>query len=134
MSAIRAPYTAVFNDYVRRELGFRSDLEYYILGGGITSPWNWGQTNGFANTAPNLQAAMQKNPYMKIMVAQGYFDLATPYFAADYTIANMNLDPALKKNISFEYYEAGHMMYIEKKSLKKLKDDFTKFIAESLPR
>jgi carboxypeptidase C (cathepsin A) len=134
MSAIRAPYTAVFNDYVRRELGFRSDLEYYILGGGITSPWNWGQTNGFANTAPNLQAAMQKNPYMKILVAQGYFDMATPYFAADYTIANMNLDPALKKNITFEYYEAGHMMYIEKKSLKKLKDDFAKFIADSLPR
>lgn len=132
MSAIRPPYTAVFNDYVRRELGFKTDLEYYILGGGITSPWNFGQGNSFANTSTSLQSAMQKNPYMKIFVGQGYYDMATPYFAAQYTFANMNLDPTLRKNISFEFYEAGHMMYIEKNSLKKLKDDAAKFIQSSL--
>ena len=132
MTAIRPPYTATFNDYVRRELGFKSDTEYFILGGGITSPWNWGQTNGYANTAPTLQTAMQKNPFMKIMVASGYYDMATPYYAADYTFANMNLDPTLRKNISTYYYESGHMMYIEKNSLIKLKNDFAKFMRESL--
>jgi carboxypeptidase C (cathepsin A) len=134
MSAIRPPYTAGFNDYVRKELGFKTDLEYYILGGGITAPWNFGQGNSFANTAPSLQSAMQKNPYMKIFVGQGYFDMATPYFAAQYTFANMNLDPSLRKNINFEYYEAGHMMYIEKNSLKKLKDDVTRFMQGSLAK
>ncbi|MEK7723267.1 MAG: peptidase S10 [Acidobacteriota bacterium] len=132
MSAIRPPYTATFNDYVRRELGFKSDVEYYILGGGITSPWNWGQNNGYANTAVPLQSAMQKNPFMKIFVASGYYDMATPYYATEYTFANMNLDPTLRKNISTSYYESGHMMYIEKKSLVKLKNDFAKFMQGSL--
>jgi carboxypeptidase C (cathepsin A) len=134
MTAIRPPYTATFNDYVRRELGFKSDVEYFILGGGITAPWNWGQTNGYANTAPTLQTAMQKNPYMKIMVASGYYDMATPYYATDYTFANLNLDATLRKNISTYYYESGHMMYIEKGSLIKLKNDFAKFMQGSLNR
>jgi carboxypeptidase C (cathepsin A) len=132
MTAIRPPYTATFNDYVRRELGFKSDTEYFILGGGITAPWNWGQTNGYANTAPTLQTAMQKNPYMKIMVASGYYDMATPYYATDYTFANLNVDATLRKNISTYYYESGHMMYIEKGSLIKLKNDFAKFMQGSL--
>ncbi|HEV7643897.1 MAG TPA: hypothetical protein VGO50_08165 [Pyrinomonadaceae bacterium] len=132
MSAIRPPYTAVFNDYVRRELGFKSDLEYYILGGGITSPWNWNQNNGYANTAVPLKRAMQKNPYMKIFVGCGYYDMATPYFAAEYSFASMNLDPSLRKNVSFHYYEAGHMMYIEKNSLKRLHDDAMDFVRTSL--
>lgn len=130
MSAIRPPYTATFNDYVRSELGFKNDLEYYILGGG-TGRWDWGQNNGYANTGVPLQTAMQKNPYMKIFVASGYYDMATPYFATDYTFANMGLDPTLRKNISTSYYESGHMMYIEVNSLKKLKDDFVKFIQSS---
>ncbi len=85
MNAIRPPYTATFNDYVRRDLGFRSDLEYYILGGGITAPWNYNVSQGYANTAANLQSAMQKNPFMKIFVASGFYDMATPYFATEYT-------------------------------------------------
>jgi carboxypeptidase C (cathepsin A) len=134
MSAIRPPYTATFNDYVRRELGFKSDVEYYILGGGITAPWNWNTNNGYANTTIPLQSAMQKNPFMKIMVASGYYDMATPYYATDYTMANMNLDSTLRKNISTFYYESGHMMYIEKNSLVKLKNDFAKFMQGSLQR
>lgn len=132
MNAIRPPYTAVFNNYVRADLGFKTDLEYYILGGGITAPWSYNLAQGYANTAVNLQSAMQKNPFMKIFVASGYYDMATPYFAAEYTVAAMNLDPTLRKNISFAYYEAGHMMYIEKNSLKKLKDDATIFVQNSL--
>ncbi|MEQ1646663.1 MAG: peptidase S10, partial [Pyrinomonadaceae bacterium] len=121
MNAIRPPYTAAFNDYVRRELGYKSDVEYYILGGGITAPWNYNVTNQYADTSVQMKDAMAKNPYMKILVAQGYYDMATPFYAAEYTISALNLDPALRKNVSFEYYESGHMMYIETKSLAKLK-------------
>ncbi len=132
MTAIRPPYTATFNDYVRRELNFRSDLEYYILGGGINAPWNWNTNNGYADTSMPLKSAMAKNPYMKVFVASGYYDMATPYFATEYTISAMNLDPTLRRNISFGYYEAGHMMYIEKNSLRKLKDDVAAFMRNSL--
>lgn len=128
MTAIRPPYTSTFNDYVRRDLGYKSDLEYYILGGGITSPWNWNTPTGWADTTQSLSSAMRKNPYMKVFLASGYYDMATPYFAADYTISSMNLDPALRSNISTAYYESGHMMYIEKNSLRKLKEDIAAFV------
>lgn len=134
MTAIRPPYTSTFNDYVRRELNFRSDSEYWILGGGITGQWNWNVDNAYADTSQALSSAMRKNPYMKVFVAQGYYDMATPYFAAEYSVSAMNLDPQIKRNFSFEYYEAGHMMYIEKNSLKKLKDDAAAFIQNSLKK
>jgi carboxypeptidase C (cathepsin A) len=132
MNAIRPPYTAAFNDYVRRDLGYKSDTEYFILGGGITSPWNFGNGNGYADTSIPLKDAMAKNPYMKILVAQGYYDMATPFYAAEYTVSAMNLDPQLRRNVRFTYYEAGHMMYIERNSLKKLKEDASGFIQDSL--
>jgi carboxypeptidase C (cathepsin A) len=131
MTAIRPPYTATFNDYVRRDLGFKTDLEYYILGGGV-GRWDWNQNNGYADTSGDLRSAMHRNPYMKVFVASGYYDMATPYFATEYTLSNMNLEPALRKNISVKYYEAGHMMYIELNSLRKLKKDITYFISDSL--
>lgn len=134
MNAIRPPYTSVFNDYIRRDLGFRSDLEYYILGGGITSPWNWNVDNGYADTSQRLKLAMAKNPYMKVWLAQGYYDMATPYYAAEYTVSAMNLEAELRRNVSFTYYEAGHMMYIEKKSLMQLKEDLVKFMQNSANR
>jgi len=110
MNAIRPPYTAAFNSYVRSELGYRSDVEYYILGGGISGPWNYNVTNQYADTSAALKEAMGKNPYMKIFVAQGYYDMATPFYAAEYTFSAMNLDPTLRRNVNFEYYEAGHLM------------------------
>jgi carboxypeptidase C (cathepsin A) len=134
MSAIRTPYTAAFNSYVRGDLGFKSDLEYYILGGGISSPWNWNTNNAYADTSIPLKNAMAKNPYMKIFVAQGYYDMATPFYAAEYTISALNLDSQLRRNVSIAYYEAGHMMYIEKNSLKKLKDDAAAFIQTAVRR
>ena len=132
MSAIRTPYTAAFNDYVRRDLNYKSDVEYYILGGGISTPWNWNTSNGYADTSQALSSAMRKNPYMKVFVACGYYDMATPYFAAEYSVSAMSLDPQLRQNFSFGYYEAGHMMYIEKNSLKKLKDDVSAFMHGAL--
>ncbi|MBS1793787.1 MAG: peptidase S10 [Acidobacteria bacterium] len=127
MSAIRPPYTAAFNDYVRRDLGFKSDLEYYILGGGV-GRWNYGSDNSYADTSRGLKQAMAKNPYMKIFFANGYYDMATPFAATEYTVSALSLDPQLMKNITFTYYEAGHMMYIEKTSLQKLKEDAVNFM------
>jgi carboxypeptidase C (cathepsin A) len=100
MNAIRPPYTSAFNSYVRGELGFKSDVEYYILGGGITAPWNFNVTNQYADTSISLKDAMAKNPYMKIFVAQGYYDMATPFYAAEYTFSAMNLDPSLRKTLT----------------------------------
>ena len=134
INAIRPPYTAAFNSYVRGELGYKSDLEYYILGGGITGRWNFGENNGYADTSIQMKDAMAKNPYMKILIAQGYYDMATPFFAAEYTVSAMNLDPALRRNISFEYYEAGHMMYIDVRQLRKLHDDAAAFVTRSLKK
>ncbi|MCW5970869.1 MAG: hypothetical protein KIT57_20380 [Blastocatellales bacterium] len=131
MSAIRGPYTATFAQYVRSELGYKSDLEYYILGGGI-GQWNWGTNNGYADTSTALRSAFGQNPYMKLFVASGYYDMATPYYAADYTLDHMSLDPSLRKNITVKYYEAGHMMYIDVKSLAQLKRDVAAFIQDSV--
>jgi carboxypeptidase C (cathepsin A) len=130
-AAIRPPYTSTFNNYVRAELGYKSDLEYFILGGGITSPWNWNTNNGYVDTSVALRNAMARNPYLKIFVAMGYYDMATPYFAVDYTLHHISLDPVLLKNFSTGYYEAGHMMYIDEKSLAKLRADVGKFIEDS---
>ncbi|HEY9232480.1 MAG TPA: peptidase S10 [Blastocatellia bacterium] len=132
-NAIRPPYTAAFNSYVRTELGFKSDLEYYILGGGI-GRWDWGVNNGYADTSDMLRNAFAKNPYLKLFVACGYYDMATPYFAAEYTLNHMNLDPDQRGSIRLEYYEAGHMMYIDARQLAKLKQDVASFIKGALTR
>ncbi len=133
-AAIRPPYTSTFNNYIRSELNYKSDLEYYILGGGLTSPWNWGTNNGYVDTSIALRNALAKNPYLKVFVAMGYYDMATPYFAVDYTLHHISLDPMLLKNFSTAHYEAGHMMYIDEKSLAKLRSDIGKFIDEAQRR
>jgi carboxypeptidase C (cathepsin A) len=134
MSAIRPPYTAMFNQYVRTELGYKSDLEYYILGGGFRfDEWDWGvQRGGFPDTAQSLKDAFDKNPFMKLFIGSGYYDLATPYFATQYTLNHMALDPAQHARVSLGYYGAGHMMYIQDSSLGELKKDVAAFMAGAL--
>ncbi len=134
MTAIRPPYTATFNDYVRRNLGYKSDAVYHILGGGIGSPWDFGSQNGFADTSEALRSAFAKNPDMRVFVASGYYDLATPYFATEYTLSHMGLDAAQRARISTAQYEAGHMMYIHEGELARLKQDVAKFIASALAK
>jgi carboxypeptidase C (cathepsin A) len=130
MSAIRPPYTAMFNQYVRTELGYKSDLEYYILGGGFRpDEWDWGvQRGGFPDTAQALKDAFDKNPFMKLFVGSGYYDLATPYFATQYTLNHMALDKDQHSRVSLGYYGAGHMMYIQDSSLGELKRDVGAFM------
>jgi carboxypeptidase C (cathepsin A) len=74
---------------------------------------------------------MTYNPHLKIFVANGYFDLGTPYFATEYTFNHLGLDESVRGNVSMEYYEAGHMMYIHMPSLEALKKDLAEFIQNS---
>jgi len=125
------PFTAVFTNYVRGELGYKTDLTYYVSGG--IMPWDYGVQNGFGDTTALLRNAFTKNPYMKVMVAASYYDLATPYFAAQYTFNHMGLHPEMHKNIIWNYYQAGHMMYIDSDSKAKLKRDVAEYMAAALP-
>jgi carboxypeptidase C (cathepsin A) len=133
LAAIRPPYTAMFNDYVRGDLGYKSDLTYHILGGGIGA-WDWGTNNGFADVSESLRSAFAKNPHMKLMVAKGYYDLATPYFAVEYTLSHMGLDPGVRGNVRTREYEGGHMMYIARKELAKLHVDVAVFLHDATAR
>src|SRR5271157_4975288 len=132
LSVIRPPFTATFNNYVRSDLGYKTDLEYYVLGGGI-GEWDWGSAGeGFPDTSEALREAFVKNPYMKLFVASGYYDLATPYFATQYTLSHMNLDAQQHAKTSLGYYDAGHMMYIRTESLDRLKQDVSGFLGNAL--
>jgi len=131
-SAIQGPYTETLNNYVSGELNFKTDKIYEIITRRIRG-WDTGSYEGrYVNVADTLGKAMTKNPFLKIFVASGYYDLATPYFATKYTFDHLFLPENLKRNISFRYYEAGHMMYIRIESLEKLRHDLAAFIKDSL--
>ena len=132
MEAILGGYTAAMNDYARRELKYENDLAYEILTGRV-QPWSYANVeNEYLNVAETLKRAMTKNPFLKVWVANGYYDLATPYFATDYTVKHMGLDPAVRGNLTMSHYEAGHMMYIHLDSLKKLKADYGAYMDAAL--
>ena len=132
-AAIQGPFTATLNDYVRRELEFESDLPYEILTGRVR-PWSYDEyQNRYVNVAETLRQAMTRNPSLKVFVANGYYDLATPYFATEYTFKHLGLDPELRDQVSMGYYESGHMMYIHKPSLIQLKSDLAEFIRSAQP-
>lgn len=125
---ILGPYATTFNYYIRSELKFESDLPYESLTGKV-QPWSYADhENQYLNVAETLRKAMSTNPYLKVFVANGYFDLATPYFATEYTLNHLGLDPELQQNIHMSYYEAGHMMYVHIPSLEKMKQDLTDFL------
>jgi len=129
---VNGPYTAAFNDYIRAELKFETDTPYEILSGKVWMNWSYSYfENQYLNVAETLRSAMHFNKYLKVFVANGYYDLGTPYFATEYTFDHLGLDASLRKNISMAYYDAGHMMYVHMPSLKKLKKDMTKFIKDA---
>jgi carboxypeptidase C (cathepsin A) len=129
---ITPPFTAMFTTYIRDELGYKTDMYYYPSGG--IQPWDYGVQNGFGDTTALLRNAMVKNPYLKVMVAASYFDLATPYFTAEYTFNHMGLSPEMHKNITWQFYQSGHMLYIDSDSHAKLKHDFSEFLSSALPK
>ncbi|MBS1865036.1 MAG: peptidase S10 [Acidobacteria bacterium] len=134
LAAIVGPYTASINEYVRGELKFESDLPYEFLTGRVR-PWNYAPyENRYVNVAETLRRAMTQNSFLKVFVGKGYYDLATPFFAAEYTFDHLGLDPTLRSHLSGGYYEAGHMMYVHPASLAKLKKDLAGFIQASVPK
>jgi carboxypeptidase C (cathepsin A) len=132
LSGIVGPYTATLNHYLRADLQFESDLSYEILTEKVW-PWSYAShENQYVNVAETLRKAITINPALQVFVGNGYFDLATPYFATEYTFDHLGLDPSLQRNITMRYYEAGHMMYIHLPSLKQMKADLADFIAQAL--
>lgn len=130
-SAIMGPYTAALYDYIRSELKFESDLPYEILTPKVY-PWSYAEyENRFVNVAETLRKAISNHQALKVHVANGYFDLATPYLATRYTFDHMGLEKSLQKNISMSFYEAGHMMYINLPSIQRLKENLADFIRAS---
>ena len=130
---ILGPYTATLNDYLRSQLEFESDLAYEILTDRV-HPWNYDtHQNQYVNVTDTLRKAMTTNPYLKVFVASGYYDLATPYMATQYTFNHLGLDKSLQQNLSMSFYEAGHMMYVHQQSLIQLKEDLSGFIQLANP-
>lgn len=134
-SASVAPaIVATFNDYYRNELKVQSDREY-VLSGRVDGSWDnshrqpdVGQPVPVANTGVDLAHAMIRNPKMKVLVQQGYFDLACPYGTVEYFVDHLNVPADVRRNVAIEYYEAGHMMYVHPPSMAKFKKDLAAFV------
>ncbi len=131
MAAIIGPYTATLYQYIRSDLGFESDLPYEILTGRV-QPWSYGShENRYVDVAETLRQAITANPHLQVYIANGYYDLATPHFATEYTFNHLGLPSELQRNIRMGYFEAGHMMYIQLSSLVRLKQDLATFVREA---
>ena len=134
-SAIGPGYLAAFMDYYRNDLEV-PDVGNYTVFGNVFDKWDWrhaqpdidGFKLPFPNTTIDLTYAMKQNPAMRVLVLQGYYDLATPFMTTEYYIDHMDLPDELRDNIDLEYYESGHMMYVHEGSMIKFKDDVARFI------
>ncbi len=132
MAAIMGPYTGTFNHYVRQELEYENDLPYEILTGNV-HPWKFDVAeNRYLDVAEPLRQAMHRNPHLRVFVANGLYDMATPYFATEHTFAHLGLDAGLVGNIEMAYYPAGHMMYVHEPSLERMKADLVAFFGKAV--
>ncbi|MFI0435338.1 MAG: S10 family peptidase [Parachlamydiaceae bacterium] len=128
--AIFGAFTATMNQYIQAELKWPKDDDYKILTN--VQPWDYGIKNKYLNVAETLRGVMTKNPYLRVFVGNGYYDLATPFFATEYTFNHLGLDDSLMDHVTMKHYEGGHMMYIHRPSLIQLKDDLANFYDETL--
>ena len=135
-TATTGPFTMAFNNYMRTELNYKTDTPYYVSAQ-QSGMFRWSSTGatpapggnqGFQEEISPLRAAIVGNPFLKVLVMEGYYDLATPYYQAEYTMHELMLPPAFRANISYERYWSGHMVYMEQKSHAKLQKDWDTFI------
>lgn len=138
-TATTPPFTMAFHNYMRTELNYKTDMPYFTSArdsgmflwsstGSTPAP---GGNQGFQETITPLRAAVVGNPFLKVLVMEGFYDLATPYFQAEYTIHELNLPPNYQKNISYARYWSGHMVYLEQKAHAKLQHDWGTFIDQT---
>ena len=128
-AAIFGAYAAAMNDYVRRELRYEEDAPYEVLKG-LYLNWGWKDfANRYAGVGETLRKALAMNPHMRVLVANGYYDFATPHFASDYTFDHLGMDEGLRERFRVSYYEAGHMMYVHKPSLARLAAELRAFVS-----
>jgi carboxypeptidase C (cathepsin A) len=135
-TAITGAFTSALNDYLTRELKYSSEVTYKASAGSAIADWDWkhaipGSTRKVQLPAMvgDLSAAMRTNPHLKVLSANGWYDLATPFFATEYDLAHLDIDPSLRRNLSFAYYPSGHMVYLNPDALKQMKADLAKFYA-----
>jgi carboxypeptidase C (cathepsin A) len=131
---ILGPYTAALNQYVRDDLGYENDLPYEILSGPVHQAWSYREFQGRSISVVNdLGAAMRANPFLKVHFACGYYDGATPHYAAEHVAARLPIPASLASNIEFAYYEAGHMMYVHEPSRMRQSAELGDFISRAVP-
>jgi carboxypeptidase C (cathepsin A) len=124
-------YATAFNDYIRHDLRYENDLPYNVLAG---LPWSFNDSgHGYLYVGDNLRSAMVKNPHLKLLVAAGYYDLATPFQSVNYTLDHLQLPPNIRANVTQTYYPGGHMLYHVKANLEKLHSDVKAFIEGAAP-
>jgi carboxypeptidase C (cathepsin A) len=129
MSAILGPYTAAFNHYVHAELEYTNDLPYEVLSIPVNESWSFKEfQNQQVTVADRLAAAMRANRSLRVHVASGHYDGATPYFATEYTLARLQLPADLRENVETRYYPAGHMMYVHEPSRIQQSKDLADFV------
>ncbi len=146
-TGISGVYVGAFHDYMMKELKYMSTDPYYLSGPGVSQAWDFthrapggggGGGRGGGQSQPDvamdLADAMRKNPKLKVFSANGYFDLATPFFATEFDLHHMLLPPSIASNVEFGYYPAGHMVYLNVEALKMMKGDMERFYAEATKR
>ncbi len=141
-SGISGAFVSALHDYLARELKYESTDTYRPTAYDIVQ-WDWKHrptSGGFGGgggeqtqpyVAADLGAAIRKNPHLRVFSANGYFDLATPFFSTEYDLSHMDLDPSLRGNVQFGYYPSGHMIYLNVEALHQLKDDLAGFITKA---
>jgi carboxypeptidase C (cathepsin A) len=137
--AVRGAFTAAFNAYTREELKVTIERAYEVLSGEVGGNWDWkhhgpgssGYFPGSADVAGDLIQALMTNPHLHVQVENGFYDMATPFFATEYTMDHLFLPGNLRSNIQLEYYDAGHMIYLHEEDLAKLKSNIGAFIDTS---
>ncbi|HEX6547741.1 MAG TPA: peptidase S10 [Candidatus Dormibacteraeota bacterium] len=133
-AVIQGIYTAAVNHYLRVDLKFDNDALYDVISEKVR-PWKWGEPDEakFPEVGSALRGALSRSPGTRVLLASGYYDLATPFAAAEWTFDHIQLDPALRDNVTMKRYEAGHMMYIHEPSIRQLRADLRAFMKAALP-
>ncbi len=134
------PFVAAFHDYLSTQLNYHTDMEYRLRAGEAIGKWDWhhrppGESEPvpLVDVALDLGAAMRNNPHLQLLSLNGWYDMATPFFQTEYDIGHMLLEPSIRKNIHFDYYPSGHMVYLNPDALKLMRGDVAKFYDLAAP-